>query len=62
MDAVGPDVDVALRRQIALLPRGVLVNPTSCSRPIADADNPPASLPSSAGSASEKSPVEIPFR
>src|ERR1700676_1922778 len=27
MDAVGPDVDVALRRQIALLPRGVLVEP-----------------------------------
>src|SRR5258708_1282597 len=28
MDAVGPDVDVTLRRQIALLPRGVLVKPT----------------------------------
>jgi hypothetical protein len=27
MDAVGPDVDVALGRQIALLPRGVLVEP-----------------------------------
>ena len=27
MDAVGPDVDVALRRQIALLPGGVLVEP-----------------------------------
>jgi hypothetical protein len=27
MDAIGPDVDVALRRQIALLPRGVLVQP-----------------------------------
>ena len=27
MDAVGPDVDVALRRQIALLPCGVLVEP-----------------------------------
>jgi hypothetical protein len=27
MDAIGPDVDVALRRQIALLPRGVLVEP-----------------------------------
>jgi hypothetical protein len=30
--------------------------------PMADADNPAASLPSSAASASEKSPVEIPFR
>src|SRR5229473_3706032 len=28
MDAIGPDVDVALRRQIALLPRGVFVEPT----------------------------------
>ena len=28
MDAVGPDVDVALGRQIALLPRAVLVDPT----------------------------------
>src|SRR5712672_1680810 len=28
MDAVGPDVDVALRRQIAPLPRGVFVKPT----------------------------------
>jgi hypothetical protein len=27
MDAVSPDVDVALRRQIALLPGGVLVEP-----------------------------------
>src|SRR4029078_6902192 len=25
MDAIGPDVDVTLRRQIAILPRGVLV-------------------------------------
>src|SRR5712675_2374952 len=28
MDAIGPDVDVALRRQIAPLPRGVFVKPT----------------------------------
>src|SRR4029078_3616127 len=28
MDAIGPDVDVTLRRQIALLPGGVLVEPT----------------------------------
>src|SRR6266852_3744178 len=28
MDAIGPDVDVALRRQIALLPRGMFVEPT----------------------------------
>ncbi len=28
MNAIGPDVDVALRRQIALLPRGVFVEPT----------------------------------
>jgi site-specific DNA recombinase len=31
-------------------------------RPMADADKPAASLPSKAASASEKSPVEIPFR
>jgi GDP-L-fucose synthase len=29
MDAIGPDVNVALRRQIALLPRGVLLNAPS---------------------------------
>src|ERR1019366_5330561 len=28
MDAISPDIDVALRRQFALLPRGVLVEPT----------------------------------
>src|SRR6266404_3354623 len=28
MDAIGPDVDIALRRQIAPLPRGVFVKPT----------------------------------
>jgi hypothetical protein len=27
MDAIGPDVDVAFGRKIALLPRGVLVEP-----------------------------------
>jgi hypothetical protein len=27
MDAIGPDVDVTLRRQIAPLPRGVVVKP-----------------------------------
>src|SRR5712664_3627437 len=27
MDAIGPDVDIALRRQIALLPRGLLLEP-----------------------------------
>src|SRR5258708_11254145 len=40
MDAISPDVDVALDRQIALLPRGVLVEPAvlqsadgGCRRP-----------------------------
>src|SRR6266568_6893322 len=61
MDAINPDVDVTLGRQIALLPRAVLVEP-AVLQPMADADNPAASLPSSAASASEKSPVEIPFR
>src|SRR3954453_2251881 len=28
MDAIGPDVNVALRRQITSLPRGVFVDPT----------------------------------
>lgn len=39
MDAIGPDVDVALRRQIASLPRSVFVKPTFFKRLIADADN-----------------------
>jgi hypothetical protein len=56
MDAFGPDVDVAVRRQIKLLPRGVF------GEPMADPDNPAASLPSGAASASEKSPVAIPLR
>ena len=44
MDAIGPDVDVALRRQIAPLPRAVFVSQPSFRRPMADADNPAASL------------------
>jgi hypothetical protein len=56
MDAIGPDVDVALCRQIKLSPRGVF------GEPMADPDSPAASLLSGAASASEKSPVAIPLR
>ena len=38
MDVIGPEVHVAFRRQIALLPRGVFVDRPSCSRPMANAD------------------------
>ena len=62
MDAVGPEVDVALGREIALAPALVLVDQTSFSRAMVEADSPAASLPSSAASASSKSPVEMPFR
>ena len=63
VDAVGPDVDVALGRQIALPPVLVLVDQTSFSRAMVEADRPPAH-PCRAGppSASSKSPVEMPFR
>jgi hypothetical protein len=40
----------------------VAVEPAVLQAEIADADNPAESLPSSAVSASENSPVEIPFR
>jgi hypothetical protein len=33
MDAIGPDVDIALRRQIAPLLRGVLVEPAVLQAP-----------------------------
>ena len=62
MDAVGPEVDVALGGEIALAPARVLVDQASLSRPMVDADKPGASLPSSAASASSKSPVEMPLR
>lgn len=62
MDAIGPDVDAVLRRQIAPLPRGVFVKPTVLQMADGRCRQPAASLPSSAARASEKSPVEIPFR
>jgi hypothetical protein len=62
MDAVGPNVDVALGGEIALVPALVLVDPDILEPAIVEADKPEASLPSKAASASSKSPVEMPFR
>ncbi len=62
VNAVRPDVDVALGREVALVPQRMIVLPAVLQPPIADADSPAASLPSSAASASEKSPVEMPLR
>ena len=70
MDAVGPEVDVALCRQVALLPARMLLAPRLprfregrlLRQAMVDADRPDASLPTSAASASSKSPVEMPFR
>jgi hypothetical protein len=70
MDAVGPAIDVALGRQIALLPARMLIGPylprlrggRLLRRAMVDADRPDASWPTSAASASSKSPLEMPFR
>ena len=63
IDAVGPDVDVAPGRQIALASSACArrSRPPSAAQ-IVEADRPGASLPSKAASASSKSPVEMPFR
>src|ERR1700719_3037921 len=61
MDAVHPEVNVAFGREIALAPTRMLVRQASLSRPMVEAESPSASLPSSAISASSKSPVEMPF-
>jgi hypothetical protein len=62
MDAVGPEVHVALRREIALAPTRTLFRPGVLEPPTVVADSPPASLPSNAISASSKLPVEMPLR
>ena len=62
MDAISPDVDVALGREIALLPSGMIVVPAVLQPADGGRRKSGASLPSRAASASEKSPVEIPLR
>jgi hypothetical protein len=70
MDAVGPAIDVALGRQIALLPTRMLLGPRLprlrggrlLRRATVDADRLGASVPTRAANASSKSPVERPFR
>jgi hypothetical protein len=64
VDAIGPDIDISLGREVAIAPAGVHVASTQASfrRAMAEADSPPASLPSRAANASSKSPVEMPFR
>ena len=62
VDAVRPHIDIAPGREIALLPAFGFPGPPSFNRATVDADRPGASLPSSAASASSKSPVEMPFR
>ena len=58
IDAVHPEIDVALGREVAPLP----ALRTSFSRVIVEAESPGAELPRSAAKASPKSPVEMPFR
>ena len=57
VDAIGPDVDIALGGQVASEPAGVLVDPGRFRRAMLEADSPPASWPSNAANASPKSPV-----
>ena len=62
VDAINPEVDITLGREIALGPAGMLADQASFSRAMLEADSPPASWPSNAASASSKSPVEMPLR
>src|SRR4030088_905033 len=48
MDAVDPEVNVAVGREITLAPTRMLVRPGLLERPMVEAESPPASLPSSA--------------
>src|SRR5260370_26896850 len=58
MNAVDPEIDVAFGREVALAPaRACSSDQASLRRPTVEAEGPPASLPSSATSASSKSPV-----
>jgi hypothetical protein len=62
VDAVGPDVDVLARREIARLPVGVLISPGGGEPGDNGGRQVRGSLPRSAASASWKSPVEMPRR
>ena len=62
VDAVGPDVDIAARREIAPLPARVPRLPWLRQRPITEGERFGASLPKRAASAPRKSPVETPRR
>ena len=62
VDAIRPQVDILLAREIATIPFLVLARPFSLSRTITFGLNPLAFSPSSDCKASEKSPVEMPLR
>ena len=62
VDAVGPDIDVALADRSRSLHCLCSSIQTSFSRAMVAADKPGASFPSKAASAGAKSPVDTPFR
>jgi hypothetical protein len=62
VDAVGPDIDVALADRSRSLHCLCSSIQTSFSRAMVAADKPGASLPSKAASAGAKSPLDTPFR
>jgi len=62
INAVGPDIDVAFRRELALLPAFMLVSPGILEPGDGGCRKTRRILPRSAVSASPKSPVESPFR
>ena len=62
VDAICPYVHVAFRREIARLPCIVLVDPAILETDDGRRRQPRRVLPNKAASASEKSPVEMPFR
>ena len=62
VEPVGPKIDVAPSRKVALLPGFVFVPPDRFQPAMVLAVRPGALGPSSAARASEKSPLEMPFR
>ena len=62
VDAVDPEVDVALGREIALAPARVLVRPGLLEPPDGRGREPAGVLAEQRDSASSKSPVEMPLR
>jgi hypothetical protein len=62
VDAVDPEIDIALAERSRLLQRVCSSDQASLSREMVEAESPPASLPSNASSASSKSPVDTPLR